>query len=93
MADSMRKAVLEAAIQTVCEDRPDAYGEPENNFALIADLWSTYLDRTVMADDVAMMMCLLKIARIKTGRSKLDSYIDLAGYAACAADTGGPESV
>lgn len=92
MAD-MRKSVLEEAEKTVCQDRQDVYGKPENNFALIADLWSTYLDRTVMAEDVAVMMCLLKIARIKTGKFKLDNYVDLAGYAACAAAIGGPESV
>ena len=30
------------------------------------------------------MMALLKIARIKTGGGTGDSYVDLAGYAACA---------
>ena len=30
-----------------------------------------------------MMMALLKIARIKSGTATEDSYIDLAGYAAC----------
>ena len=31
-------------------------------------------------------MALLKVARIKSGRYKADNYIDLAGYAACAAE-------
>ena len=35
--------------------------------------------------DVAMMMALLKVARIKAG-DKADSFIDLAGYAACAGE-------
>lgn len=89
----MKKQILDAAERTVCQDWQDVYGRSENNFALIADLWSTYLDRAVMAEDVAVMMCLLKIARIKTGKFKLDNYVDLAGYAACAAAIGGPESV
>lgn len=40
------------------------------------------------AKDVAVMMALLKIVRIATGNSA-DSYIDLAGYAACAAEVSG----
>lgn len=35
--------------------------------------------------DVAMMLALLKVARIKTG-VKGDSFVDLAGYAACAGE-------
>ena len=35
------------------------------------------------ATDVAMMMALLKIARIAGGAGTRDSFIDLAGYAAC----------
>lgn len=38
------------------------------------------------AHDVAIMMCLLKIARIASGQTKADNYIDLAGYAACAGE-------
>lgn len=33
-----------------------------------------------------MMMALLKIARIKTGTATEDSFVDLAGYAACGAE-------
>ncbi|WP_370650237.1 DUF6378 domain-containing protein [uncultured Desulfovibrio sp.] len=36
--------------------------------------------------DVAVMMCLFKIGRLKTGTHKKDSYVDLCGYAAIAAD-------
>jgi len=35
---------------------------------------------------VAMMMALLKIARIRTGTATEDSFVDLAGYAACGAE-------
>ena len=37
----------------------------------------------ISALDVSMMMSLLKVARIATGRPKADNFIDLAGYAAC----------
>lgn len=36
----------------------------------------------------AVMMALLKIARIKTGKHKDDNFVDLAGYAACACEMG-----
>ncbi|MBR1703149.1 MAG: hypothetical protein IJ716_14575 [Lachnospiraceae bacterium] len=38
---------------------------------------------TITPKDVAMMMSLLKIARIKNGGGSGDSFVDLAGYAAC----------
>lgn len=46
----------------------------------------------ITAKDVAAMMGLLKVARIATG-SNPDSFVDLAGYAACAGEiaTGGKE--
>ena len=85
-----RKEILKQAERCVCGERDQQYGGPERNFAVIAELWSTYLS-TVMSDtigiddvDVAAMMALLKIARIATANSPHpDSWIDLAGYAAC----------
>lgn len=79
----IRADILDAAKACVCVEREQDYGKPEDNFRLIADLWTAYLGRTIFPEDVAMMMCLLKIARIKMGGGTLDSFIDLAGYAAC----------
>ena len=39
-----RKEILEVAIKTVTEDRNNSYGEPEDNFNLIASLWENYLN-------------------------------------------------
>lgn len=39
--------------------------------------------KPIDSTDVAMMMALLKIARIKNGGGSGDSFVDLAGYAAC----------
>jgi hypothetical protein len=77
-----RSDILEIAYKAVCADRNDSYGSPEDNFATIADLWSIYLDRQVAPRDVAVMMVLLKVARVRKGKS-IDSWIDIAGYAAC----------
>lgn len=80
-----RAEILEAARQCVCGGREQEYGKPENNFALVGKLWEVYTGQPFSAKDVAMMLALLKVARIKTG-VKGDSFIDLAGYAACAGE-------
>lgn len=87
-----RAYILDEAKKCVCGERENQYGNPENNFNMIASLWNDYLyqglredqiPKVINAVDVAMMMSLLKIARIRTGEQKTDSFIDLAGYAAC----------
>ena len=78
-----RENILEQAKICVCGQRQDDYGTPEDNFKLIAELWSAYRGVSFDAIDVAMMMALLKIARISSGHGSTDSFIDLAGYAAC----------
>ena len=89
-----RAEILDAARQATCTDREHAYGKPEDNFRAIARLWMVYLVAAhpevplaveFTPKDVAMMMALLKVARIATGKSD-DSYVDLAGYAACAGE-------
>lgn len=81
-----RTEVLETANRCVCGEREQNYGSPENNFAMIAKLWEIYKGCEFTPVDVAMMMSLLKIARISTGIGTLDSFVDLAGYAACAGE-------
>lgn len=91
-----REEVLNMAKTCVCGDRDEQYGSPEDSFAAIAELWETYIaDRCVVGKeydlcitpvDVAAMMVLFKVARIATGNSKDDNWIDIAGYAACGAE-------
>lgn len=82
-----RPEILDAAKACVCGQREQDYGKPEDNFRLIANLWNVYLGlegfNEITPLDVAMMMALLKIARISTGTGTADSFVDLAGYAAC----------
>lgn len=92
---STRGNILDAAKQCVTSDRESQYGSPEDNFKQIAELWKVYLkgrcvsedaDICILPEDVAVMMTLLKIARIKTGTFKEDSFVDACGYLACAAE-------
>ena len=58
----------------------------EDSFDEIAALWSVYLHHPVTGEDAAMMMILLKVARVMKRVSIDDSLVDIAGYAACAAE-------
>jgi hypothetical protein len=42
-----------------------------------------YLDVNITATDVAVMMTLLKIARIRSNPHNLDNWVDACGYMAC----------
>ncbi len=78
-----RKTILETAKRYVCNDRNNQYGAPEDSFKAIADLWAGYLGTEISAKDVAAMMVLFKMARVRTGAGKADNWIDAAGYCAC----------
>lgn len=58
-------------------------GYPEDVFALIAQYWTTYLGTKIRPRDVAVMMMLLKIARIHPDidRWNPDNAVDIIGYA------------
>ena len=84
-----RADILDRAKAIVTGEREKQYGKPEDNFAIIAELWSAYTGYKFSPVDVAMMMALLKVARIKTGVGTVDSFVDLAGYAACAGEIAG----
>ena len=90
-----RERVLKEALNCVNGEREKQYGNPEDNFSRIADLWSVYLtslfeDENIVIDidpiDVAKMMILFKIARSNGDKDKIDNYIDILGYGACAAE-------
>ena len=83
-----REECLRMACEIVNGARNQTYGNVENNFQKIANLWSCYLGFGVGPIDVAMMMVLLKAARVSTGKTHLDNFVDVAGYAACAYEMG-----
>lgn len=82
-----RRKLLEKAAAIVCEDRNQQYGGPEDTFKDIAALWAAYLDEQIGPEDVAIMMILMKIARLKASSyQSSDSWVDIAGYAACGSE-------
>jgi len=71
------------------------YGDKTQNHERIAHLWNMWMHEThgkssglvndnhITAYDVAVMMLLLKIARLMHSPGHTDTHIDIAGYAAC----------
>jgi hypothetical protein len=77
-----RTRILDTAAELTSDTRDKEYGSAAGNFKDIADLWSTYLGYTVVEADVAIMMTLLKVARLKRNPQHRDSWIDGCGYLA-----------
>lgn len=83
-------SILTDAATIIYGDREKTYGDPGKNLQAIADLWEMYLyHRGVITEgeglhreDVALMMILLKVARLGNDSTHRDSLTDIAGYAA-----------
>lgn len=73
------------------------YGGPESSFRRIAELWTVWLANRgyvvgdLQAEDVAVMLMLMKVARLMSSVSHRDSIVDIAGYAACLAEIVEPD--
>lgn len=83
---TFRSEVLAAAERCVNGDRDQTHGQPAVVFQRIADLWSAHLGITVTPAQVAELMVLFKVARISSNPRHVDSWVDVAGYAACGAE-------
>lgn len=87
----MKRAELLLKAKEITEGaRQEHYGSPEDNFANIAELWNGYLSMRnpgpLRSDEVAIMMVLMKCARLASDPTHDDSWIDIAGYAACGSE-------
>lgn len=78
-----RGNLLDVAKAYITKDRQADHGDAEDNFSRIAQYWSVHLGTPVKAHDVAVMMALLKVARIKQNPNHIDNWVDGAGYFAC----------
>jgi hypothetical protein len=78
--------VLKEANTIIYGDREKTYGHPAKNLEAIACMWNAYLksvgSRELKAQDVCVMMVLLKGARLANDPSHRDSVVDICGYAA-----------
>lgn len=83
-----REQCLDKAKECVMKDRNSTYGSPEDSFQKVANLWSAYKGIEFTGKDVALMLALLKVGRLSANPTHDDSWIDLAGYAACGSELG-----
>ncbi|MBQ9050575.1 MAG: hypothetical protein IJ126_08270 [Lachnospiraceae bacterium] len=79
----MKRVQILTKAAEVVTGKDSQHGDTEDNFSRIAAMWSAYLDKDVSAKDVAVMMILLKTARIASGHQSGDNWVDISGYAAC----------
>lgn len=71
--------VAHEALHLVGEDRNDQYGTPEENLGRIAKMWSAYTGVEITADDVALMMVLVKVSRSRASYLR-DTSVDGVAY-------------
>lgn len=84
------ETVLEEASRLIYGDRKEQYGKAADNFGDIGTLWSVVLKTTVTAEQAALCLLLLKVARAVNDTNQMrpikrDTIVDLAGYAGCIA--------
>jgi len=86
-----RGQILDTAKSYVTKDRAADHGDMDNNFSRIADYWTVQLDYPISATNVAVMMTLLKVARIHSNPKHPDNWVDGAGYMACGGELAGSD--
>jgi len=85
----LRIKLLREAAGIISGERNKNYGEPEDNLSRTAQIWSVILGMNVTAEDVAMCMVGLKVARYgHRGGFQEDTWRDIAGYAGCGYEVG-----
>jgi hypothetical protein len=87
--DTPTKGLLQRAHETITGPRQADYGDKLQNFSQIAMLFQGVLatkllpDSVISAEDVALLMMQVKIARLAKSPNHKDSILDVAGYAGC----------
>ena len=81
-----RKRFLKEVEQTLEGDRQVDYGDASKNFARIARMWEVIFGHQVTLEQVHLAMIAVKISRLVNSPGHQDSWIDIAGYAALAAE-------
>ena len=88
-----KEEILKKARDLITGDRNETHGDAFQNHAEIAEFWNIFLDKklqpmaSITAEDVALMMVLMKISRNTQGKkNNMDNFIDMCGYAAIAGE-------
>lgn len=85
---SERELLLNKAAEAVLKERNNLYGPPTQDFERIAKIWDILFNSPkpghhFQSHHVAMAMIVLKLSRLTWAPGHFDSWVDIAGYAAC----------
>ena len=88
---SPRAELLREAEALTTGDRNNQYGPPSQDFARSAGILNALGfrgpgDRPIRTHEVALILAAVKMSRLVWSPEKRDSWVDLAGYAACGFD-------
>jgi hypothetical protein len=83
-----RAEILDEAKAAITQDRNNLYGPPSQNFEQMARMasvlgYSGPGGRELRPHDVSVILILLKLSRLTWSPDSRDSWLDIAGYAAC----------
>jgi len=90
--ESPRASALNEARDLITGDRNNQYGPPTQDFDRTAKLLNAMgyaridaegVVQDILPSDVALIIAQVKVSRLMHSRRKRDSWVDLAGYAAC----------
>lgn len=87
-----RSEILREADKIITADRNKTYGEPDEDFQRIAGMWNVLGFQApdgekMQGHHVALAMVALKLSRLTWSAGHRDSWMDVAGYAACGYET------
>jgi|TARA_B110000091_G_scaffold72968_1_gene80417 hypothetical protein len=89
---SLGREQILAEAHVAVSQRGRSYGDPEDNFERIANVWNALTENRpgVKFDAawVAILLSALKLVRLSSETSHHDSWVDLAGYASCGGEIG-----
>lgn len=87
-APKPEESILFEAHKIIYGDREETYGTPDKNLSQIAEYWNVFIHAKsginphLTAEDVCLMMVLLKLARLQNSSTHRDSQVDICGYVA-----------
>lgn len=88
-----RGYLLDTAREAVLRQRNASYGEPDQDFSRTANILTALLGHKLLegaaitSDEVAKILIVVKLSRLSWSPDHADSWIDIAGYAACGYET------
>ena len=87
---TIREQLLQDVSKIITGDRNREYGEPDQNIGRTYEMLRAYLGTRsgleLEPEDVCAFAIILKLGRLSHDSSKRDTWMDIAGYAACAGD-------